>query len=92
MKRIFSLIIAAMCVIAAYSQGAGWKYSGSTAWPGVVRDWNTATYDQFHLVNYEKHISTAHESKLSFWDNTWECGGRVATTCSWKHVNIIQKA
>ncbi len=72
MKRIFSLIIAAMCVIAAYSQGAGWKYSGSTAWPGVVRDWNTATYDQFHLVNYEKHISTAHESKLSFWDNTWK--------------------
>ena len=72
MKRIFSLIIAAMCVIAAYSQGAGWKYSGSTAWPGVVRDWNTATYDQFYLVNYEKHISTAHESKLSFWDNTWE--------------------
>ena len=72
MKRFYLLIIAAICTIPAFSQGAGWKYSGSTEWPGVVRDWNTATYDQFYLVRYEKHISTAHESILSFWDNTWK--------------------
>ena len=90
MKRIFSLIIAAMCVIAAYSQGAGWKYSGSTAWPGVVRDWNTATYDQFYLVShYDDMFNRFSDGSWRTFSNQWESGDYEFTkTCEY-YTNYV---
>ena len=85
MKRICLLVIAAICTIPAYSQGAGWQYSGETYWPGVVRDWNTATYDQFYLVDhYNDLISHFTDDSWVDFSSQWENGDYVFTkTCEY---------
>ena len=85
MKRICLLVIAAICTIPAYSQGAGWQYSGETYWPGVIRDWNTATYDQFYLVDhYNDLISHFTDDSWVDFSSQWENGDYVFTkTCEY---------
>ena len=85
MKRICLLVIAAICTIPAYSQGAGWQYSGETYWPGVIRDWNTATYDQFYLVDhYNDLISHFTDDSWTDFSSQWESGDYVfSKTCEY---------